>query len=211
MTFFMKFRFRHLGRPLFESALIVFSVLLALYVNRWAENQRTEEQKQIALERIVQEMKSNQELISDVVQVHKVAVANLQKASTDENDSLRIYLARQNAFDQKAISFITEGSPFYPRFPSSTSWNAAKSTAIIAEFDYEIVEALTDVYDAQEIFAKETFLYIVQTFYNPLPDDELDTINVLLIRIGELVSQEEFTLFNIDKALKVIEGEKPSP
>ncbi len=31
----------------------------------------------------------------------------------------------------------------YPRFPSSTSWNAAKSKAIIAEFDYEIVEALT--------------------------------------------------------------------
>ena len=142
--------------------------------------------------------------------MHRGAVVNLQKASTDGNDSLRIYLAKQRVFDGKAFGFITEGKAFYPRFPSSTSWNAAKSTAIIAEFDYEVVEALTDVYDAQEIFVKETFSYIIQTVYNPTSDDERDTINALLLQISELTSQEEFVLSKIEEALKVIGGEKPA-
>ena len=59
----MKFSLRRLGKPLFESALIIFSVLFALFVNRYAENQRTQEQKQIALGRIVEEMKSNRTII----------------------------------------------------------------------------------------------------------------------------------------------------
>lgn len=135
----MKFSVSHLGRPLFESALIVFSVLLALYVNRWAENQRTEEQKRVALERIAKELENNQALMKDAHQVHKRILINLEKASLDENDSLRIYLAHQKYFDEKITGFLTNGNPFYRQFPSSTSWNAAEATGIVAEFDYGVV------------------------------------------------------------------------
>ncbi len=206
----MERKLRRLGRPLFESALIVFSVLFALYVNRWAENQRIERQKDIALNRIVQELEGNQEIIGAALQVHRSAMTNLQKASADENDSLRLYLADLRAFDEKAISFITSGASFYPQFPSSTSWNAAKSTTIIAEFDYEIVEALTDVYDTQEFFVNETLSYVMQTFYEPLSNDKRDTIGSLLLQIEELSNQEDLTLSNISTALGVIGGEKPS-
>lgn len=205
----MKFRLRSLGRPLFESALIVFSVLLALYVNRYAETQRVERQKEIALNRIVEELNSNRSIISNALPVHQEAMANLRKASTDENDSLRIYLAGQRAFDEKSIGLITNGRSFYPRFPSNTSWSAAKSTTIIAEFDYKIVEALTDVYDTQEFFTKETLSYITRTFYSPLSDDKRDTIGPLLLQIDELINQEESVIVHIDEALETIGGKKP--
>ena len=202
----MGLNLRVLGRPLFESGLIIFSVLFALFVNRCAENQRIEEQKEVALERIVEELKSNRELIKDVMQVHREAVANLRRASTDENDSLRLYLARERFFDQEALGFLISGRSFFPSFPSSTSWNAAKSTAIIAEFDYEIVEALTKVYTTQEFFSEKTLTYIIQIIYSPVTEDERDTINALLLQTSELISQEEFTLQNIEEALEVIEG-----
>ena len=42
----MKIRLEGFKRLLVESALIIFSVLFALFINRYAENQKTQQQKQ---------------------------------------------------------------------------------------------------------------------------------------------------------------------
>ena len=205
----MERKLRRLGRPLFESALIVFSVLFALYVNRWAENQRTERQKDIALSRIVQELEGNRVIIEKALQTHRDVVANLRKASADENDSLRFYLVRDRHFSGKVFQFLANGKSFYKQFPSSTSWSSAKSTGIIAEFDYPVLEALTKVYDTQAFFMQETLPTIAQSLYVPVSDNELDTINPLNLRMNELIAQEATTLDRINEALEVIGREKP--
>ncbi|MEO0331670.1 MAG: hypothetical protein AAF223_08290 [Bacteroidota bacterium] len=69
----MRIRIKEFKRLLVESALIVFSVLFALFINRYAESQKLRQQKQVALERIVQEMKSNRELIAEALDIHKTA------------------------------------------------------------------------------------------------------------------------------------------
>ena len=207
----MKFSFRSLGRPLFESALIVFSVLLALFVNRYAENQRIERQKDIALNRIVQELDSNRVLIERALLTHRDVVANLRNAAADENDSLRFYLTRDRHFSGKVFQFFTNERSFYQRFPGNTSWSSAKSTGIIAELDYPILEALTKVYDTQTFFMQETIPFITQAMYAPVADNELDTINPLSLRVSELIAQEATTIDYINEALRVIRGELPPP
>ena len=108
----MKFTPRRLGKPLFESALIVFSVLLALFVNRYAENQRTQEQKQIALERIAEEMKSNRIIIENALQIHERTINNLQTALIDENNALRMYLKDRKYLDSDGFELLMNGESF---------------------------------------------------------------------------------------------------
>ena len=204
----MKLKLRRFGRPIFESALIVFSVLLALFVNRWAEDQRIEERKEVALERIAEELRDNQKLVQNVLRIHQSAVVNLQKAVTNDRDSLRSYLAGRRYFDSEIFTLLVDGGSFYPRAPSSTSWEAAKSTGIIAEFDYGIVDILTGTYSIQEISLTSTLPLITQAFFRPIADNELDTINALLARINELISQEETLLWYINEALDRIEDKR---
>ena len=188
--------------------MIVFSVLLALFVNRWAEDQRIEERKEVALERIAEELRDNQKLVQNVLRIHQSAVVNLQKAVTNDRDSLRSYLAGRRYFDSEIFTLLVDGGSFYPRAPSSTSWEAAKSTGIIAEFDYGIVDILTGTYSIQEISLTSTLPLITQAFFRPIADNELDTINALLARINELISQEETLLWYINEALDRIEDKR---
>ena len=200
-----------MGKPLFESALIVFSVLLALFVNRYAENQRTQEQKQVALERIAEEMKSNRIIIENALRIHKRTINNLQTALIDENNALRMYLKDRKYLDSDGFELLMNGESFYARFPSNTAWDAAKVTGIVTEFDYEIVEALTDVYDIQTYFVEKSIPTVTQTFFSPMPDQKEDVINALLLQTSNLTNQEETVLILIDEALKVIQGEKEEP
>ncbi len=201
----MKIKIKGLKRLLVESALIVFSVLFALFINRYAESQKTEQQKRIALERIVQEMKSNREHIAKALEIHKIALRNLQQAASDENDSLRIYMAEYKYFlDQRVFHHLLDGKiSVYPVFPVNTSWQAALATGIVSEFNYQIVEILTDVYSTQEYFMEETFKAITEIISFPI-ENENQTINTLLFPINELVQQEQKTIDVIDEALKII-------
>lgn len=205
----MKFNVRRIGRPLFESFLIVFSVLFALFVNRCAEDQRTEERKKIALGRIQEELRGNQELITNVLVIHKKALSNLQRAAADSDDSLRLYLSARRYVDADFFALFVGGKgSFYPRAPSNTSWNAAKSTGVITEFDYLIVDLLTAAYDTQEVFQESTVSSITDLMFSPISDNELDMIMALSTRIQELISQEENTLTYIKEALHVLSSQK---
>mgnify|MGYP001791414640 CR=1 FL=1 len=201
----MRIRIKEFKRLLVESALIVFSVLFALFINRYAESQKLRQQKQVALERIVQEMKSNCELIAEALDIHKTAFRNLQQAATDENDSLRIYMAKYKYFlDQKVFHHLLDGqTSFYPVFPVSTSWQTALATGIVSEFDYQVVEILTEVYTTQEYFLEESLKATIEIISVPI-EDESQTINTLLFPVNELVQQERKTIDAIDKALKLM-------
>ncbi|MEQ9440219.1 MAG: hypothetical protein RIG62_14290 [Cyclobacteriaceae bacterium] len=200
----MKIKIEGFKRLLVESALIVFSVLFALFINRYAENQKTQQQKKIAMERIVQEMKNNRELIDSAVQIHEGVLARLQKTATIETDSLRLYLHQRGYFDVKAFGLLVDEQTFYPKFPSNTSWQAAMATGIVSEFDYQVVENLTEVYDIQRFFIEETLKSITGVIYAPVDEDINKTINTLLLQVNELVQQEYTTMNTIDKALETI-------
>nr|WKN38503.1 hypothetical protein K4G66_07280 [Tunicatimonas sp. TK19036] len=200
----MKIRLEGFKRLLVESALIVFSVLFALFINRYAENQKTQQQKQVAIERIVQEMKVNREIIDSAMQIHRGALTRLQEAAANETDSFRVYLGQRRYFDGKAFGLLLDEQSFYPKFPSNTSWQAAMATGIVSEFDYEVVENLAEVYNIQRFFIEETLESITEIIYAPVDDDVKRTINTLLLQVNELAEQERTTIAAIDEAMEAI-------
>lgn len=207
----MKIKVKELKRLLIESALIVFSVLFALFINRLAENQKTQQQKQIALERIVQEMQKNRVMIDSAENLHREVLVRRQQAAANERDSLRSTLARRGYFDREVLGILLGRRTFLPEIPKNTSWNAALTTGIIAEFDYEVVAALTEVYDFQKLMTEEILASVLEIFYAPVVEEEIKTINTLSVRLNELISLEQTTIDEIDEALATIYPSNPAP
>src|SRR5688572_26243372 len=130
------------NKLLLESGLIIFSVLFALFIDRLAENHKTEQQKNVALERIRNELTSNLALVKAVLPVHEQILRKLTQAVSTPDDTFRLQLLRKGYLD---FSLLAEGHSIYPRLPTNSSWEAAQATGIMAELDYRTVEACTEV------------------------------------------------------------------
>ena len=59
---------------------------------------------------------------------------------------------------------------------TNTAWEAAKSTGIITEFDFELNQKLTYVYSMQEALMDGTIEKLLDSFYeaNTFDQDEID-------------------------------------
>lgn len=80
---------------------------------------------------------------------------------------------------------------------SSTAWETAKSTTIIEEFDFEMIESLTRAYEHQNFLTDKTLNGIVNTYFER-DSHELknidSTLKQFLIRFNELTAQERLLL-----------------
>jgi hypothetical protein len=195
-------RRRNLSGLLVESALIVFSVLFALFIDRAAEKARTGRQKRVALERIYNELVTNHQLVTDVMVPHGVILANLDRVLSNKDDTLRRRIMQKEYLD---FQLLSGGKSLYPRFPARTSWEAALSTGIITEFDYGLIEVLTGVYSSQETISQLTLQKIIDDLYDvEAPDRERKLIK-LKLEFGELISQEQTLLERIEESRKKLE------
>ena len=195
-------RQRNLYGLLVESALIVFSVLFALFIGRAAENAKTERQKRVALERIHNELVTNHALVTDVMARHRVMLATLNRVVSNKDDTLRRLIMQKEYLD---FQLLTGGKSIYPRFPARTSWEAALSTGIMTEFDYGVIEALTDVYSSQETISQMTLQKIIDDLYDVEAPDRGRKLIKLKLEFEELISQEWTLLERIENSRKKLE------
>lgn len=192
-----------INKLLIESALIIFSVLFALFINRFAENIKMQNQKKVALQRISNELKSNQKLLDDVISRHSLILRNINRVMTNQEDSLRKKLFAKNYFD---FTLLSEGKSIFPRLPSSTSWEVAKSTGIIAAFDYDVLEALTDTYSSKQSIEAITLPKIIDELFKVGDNTSNTKLLVLQLEFEELVAQEKTMRERIAEALQKIEN-----
>ncbi len=198
----MKMRRRNLSGLLVESALIVFSVLFALFIDRAAEKAKTGRQKRIALERVHNELVTNHQLVTEVIARHRVILANLNRVLSNKDDTLRRRIMQKEYLD---FQLLTGGKSIYPRFPARTSWEAAQSTGIITEFDYGVIEALSGVYSSQETISQLTLQKIIDDLYDVEAPDRGRKLLKLKLEFEELISQERTLLERIEDSRKKLE------
>jgi hypothetical protein len=117
-----------------ESLLIVFSVLLALGLNQWQERRGRRERATVALQSIQAELEANRE--------------NVGKARANHlsmKDSLQSYAQRNEALPPR----LYLGGVFRPAPTQSTAWDSARETGVTTDLPFELVLALSRVYDRQ--------------------------------------------------------------
>ena len=172
-----------------EGFLIVFSVLFALFIENYVENIKTQKQKKLALDRIKMEVERNSKILSEWITLHQ-KISDRLSESTAKNDSLKNTIIKNKAFD---FGVLSDGQQLVNTVLTNTAWETAKSTGIIAEFDFDWIEHLTQVYSLQNTVTNKTLENIVQLYFDERSHD-MTRLDITLKQLGmlfhELVGEE---------------------
>ncbi len=133
----MQVKTEWLVKGMVESVFVVGSILVALAVDAWAENQGFAELADLSLGIFEQEIVQNQARLEDAVPYHQ---------------GIRDLLGqmRQAPEDGIDVRGIMEG--LEPPVLLSTAWETALATGALTHMDFDVVRALSLTYSIQEGF-----------------------------------------------------------
>jgi hypothetical protein len=125
-----------LPRVLFESMLIVVSILVALYLDEWRDDRQDAENIQDALAYFVSEIQQNRARVEDAAPF---------------NQGLRHVLNRRQEVRaiESVATFVNIFESYNPVVLQSTAWETAIATGALAKMDYQLVSALSLTYSLQ--------------------------------------------------------------
>ncbi len=131
-----------LSRVLFESMLIMVSIVAALALDEWRENRENEEMIEQALDNFLLEIRQNSERVEDAAPF---------------NNGLRDVLVRRHAEGgiTNVAEFVSVVESYSPSVLQSTAWDTALATGALAKMDYEIVAALSLTYSMQNRYEQD--------------------------------------------------------
>ena len=125
-----------LPRVLFESALIVVSILVALGLDEWREDRQDEETVQLALSNFASELRQNQERVDDAAPFNRGLRSVLRNHYQDEDI-------------ESVEEFVNMVGSYAPVVLQSTAWETALATGSLAKMEYYLVSALSLTYSLQ--------------------------------------------------------------
>ena len=125
-----------LPRVLFESALIVVSILVALGLDEWRESREDEQLVRHALTSFLSEMHKNKLLVEDDAPFNR-GLRNVLNTHYQKDDI--------SSVDE----FIVMVESYSPIDLHSTAWETALATGSLAKMDYTLVSALSLTYSQQ--------------------------------------------------------------
>jgi len=170
-----------LSKALFESALIVFSILLALAINEWKEN------------------RDNQRLASQ-------ALANFEREIQENSGRVERSFPYHSHLSEafKGARSLTEVEGWHgisSPMLQDTAWQTALATNAFGQIRYETVSALSRVYTSQKSLEKVADDVVASLVNQGLSDSTKGLMNDLLIAETGLRSAYE-------QALKRIHAER---
>ena len=125
-----------LPRALVESALIVLSILLAVALDEWQEDQEIEELIDRSMVNFVNELNQNKSRIEDVSAYHQGVWQVLEGWNgSDETASI--------------IEFRNIMDAMQPVVLTSSAWQTAVATGALGRMDFELLSALALTYNTQ--------------------------------------------------------------
>lgn len=132
-----------LPRVLFESFLIVISILVALALDEWREQRQDDDMVHHALRNFVSEINQNKIRIDDATPFNQGLLDVLQgNYERDEVSSID--------------DFVMMLGSYTPVVLQSTAWDTALATGSLAKMDYNLVSALSLTYNMQNRYQSVT-------------------------------------------------------
>ena len=142
-----------LPRALVESVLIVLSILLALTLDEWQEDQEIEELIDRSMVNFVNELNQNKSRVDDVSAYHQGVWHVLEGWSG--NDETASVVEFRNIMDAMQPVVLT-----------SSAWQTAVATGALGRMDFELVSALALTYNTQFRF-DERYNSMLQNLLSP--------------------------------------------
>ncbi|WP_422359258.1 hypothetical protein [Reichenbachiella sp.] len=195
---------KHFGKHIREGVLIIFSVLFALFINKTAENHKTNQKKEIAIESIHKELYRNYWTIKRWNEQHAAIIARLDSLSSGLKPELELKLKQSDFFN---MNLLIENGGLINSMLISSAWEAAKETGIFSEFDYELLQSITKAYDFQETLTDETIPKIMDTYFSKDAHrmEEIDlTLILFQLQMYQLYGHETLLLSFYDESINMI-------
>ncbi len=183
-----------LPRVLFESALIVISILVALGFDEWRENREDEENVQLALSNFGSELLQNKARIEDAAPFNRGL-----------RDVMRNHY--QTGDIESIDEFVNMVGSYVPVVLQSAAWETALATGSLAKMKYDLVSALSLTYSLQSRYqlASRSGMSELTSPQN-LSEEKLSLALYNSIRyLDNITSMEEELAVIYDEAFSVIQ------
>ena len=151
-----------LPRVLFESMLIILSILVALGLDEWRDDRQNAENIDQALVNFIGEIQQNKARVEDAAPF---------------NQGLRHVLNRRQQVKaiESVATFINIIESYNPVVLRSTAWETAIATGALAKLDYDLVSALSLTYSLQNRYQQVSRTGMMElTSPQNLSQDKLD-------------------------------------
>lgn len=189
-----------LPRILVESALVVFSILLALGVSEWEKTRNDQELAAQALLAFQREIRQNRARLEDVGPFRRGLREVIPRMAQAGG------LASADEF-QSTIGL----EPLRPAFLTSTVWETALTTGAIPHIDFDIVNALSLTYALQsrmEEISRSGMPALARGVHVP-PEAMPGALREVTVYLGELSRTESDLLAAYDEVLRILEEARP--
>ena len=127
---------------LIESALIVFSILLALGVNEWVDSRKQAALTERAVHAIRDEISGNAQRIRDVREYHKTLMSESKRADT-------LHIIHGYADFQHAVP---SWKGFHNPELDGTAWQSAITLGVVSNIGFDTVQTISRLYSLQTKF-----------------------------------------------------------
>ena len=200
---------RALPRLLFESALIVFSILLALAVSEWRDERETRRTVETALETVRQEIERNREAVASSLPYHREMIGRLERFLEGPEPAREVS-------ERGWIEVLAELAPrgLLPPTLSTTAWETARAQGVPAELEFDTAHDLARLYFWQEQSVGRTWPRIADAVLAVEAFDrgrsQEDRLRYVLVATQELAAQEAELLGAYDRILEDLFGTPPA-
>lgn len=200
------------ARAVFESVLIVFSVVLAMGVGEWAEHRRTANRVAEMRQFMIAEIRANRDNLAtdDYIPHHQ----QLKQAFAAAGGMPDMVVTRQSA--EPAISKLFGGGGLHLASTQDAVWTSVSSSDLFQHMEPEEVFILARVYRAQEALegvnrgGYENALGLLNVLSNE--GDAHREMMRMTLYLEDLIQQERNLLRIYDQALAELDpgGEVPA-
>jgi hypothetical protein len=139
-------RFRSGSRLVFESALVVLSIVLGFTVSEWRQASADRDLATRMLRNVRTEIEHNLARIEARLPRHQKMIAGI--ASADVSDS------RMSAWDVIFAKLKEHGGGLDVAVLPEAAWDAAVSTGALRLIEYDIAAALSEIYGGQALLMR---------------------------------------------------------
>ncbi|MFS4466981.1 hypothetical protein [Maribacter sp. 2210JD10-5] len=191
-----------IGKLLSESALIVFSVLLALFISEWRNDYNENKQTQVIIKNIREEISENQKFLETYIPYHEQVKKRINQAYVQ--DSLETTFFSDKSFD---ISNVAPNGILQDRL-NNIVWTVAKADKITNRIPLQESKILYEIYDQQNTVNKTVERIIAFLSSREIHRKESLDESVIVLRtlFNELVGQEKYLNYQYENALKELKN-----
>ncbi|MEX0273049.1 MAG: VOC family protein [Flavobacteriaceae bacterium] len=188
---------------LLESAMIIFSVFIALFITEWKNSKNEAAKTQLLVENIEKEIQKNKDYLKELIVYHEKVGENIRQT---HRDSIEQVFFQDDRFEiyEVAPDGIIQG------YLDNIAWTVAKEDKITNRIPLEVSQTLFTVYE-QQTFVMGTIKRIANFLSSrEVQKKELVEESAVIFEtlMNELAGQERFLHMAYIEALKALNERK---